>query len=507
MPEAPHVVVIGGGVSGLTAAHRLNGRGITTTVIEAADAPGGKLRASPVAGVSVDAGAEAVLARRPEALELFSELGLDDQVVHPGPGAAAIFSRGRLRALPKGQLMGVPGDLRALARSGVLSPAGTVRAALDLVWPRTPVSSDVPVAAYVGTRMGREVVERLVEPLLGGVYAGRADELSLESTLPQIAPMARRDRSLMRAVHTSLSGRGATPAKAGPVFASLRDGVASLVDALAARQEDLRTGTRAQGLERGPQGWRVRLEGAQGGGGVDCDAVLLACPAPEAARLLADTEAEAARELRGIEYASTALVTFALPASAFGAPLTGTGFLVPAGEGLTIKAATFSSNKWPWLGRELDRVNPGEELVVLRCSIGRFGDGGALRRSDAELADAALADLARVTGVRGAPVETRVTRWTDGLPQYAVGHADRVERVRSAVRGHHGLGVCGAAYGGVGVPACVADADREARRLADALTRQDHTDHDHTGHGHTGHGHTQYGDQSADGPNQQGVNP
>ncbi|MBQ1083159.1 protoporphyrinogen oxidase [Nocardiopsis sp. B62] len=495
MPEAPHVVVIGGGVSGLTAAHRLNGRGVTTTVVEAADVPGGKLRASPVAGVSVDAGAEAVLARRPEALDLFGELGLDDQVVHPGSGGAAIYSRGRVRSLPKGQLMGVPGDLRALARSGVLSPAGTLRAALDLVWPRTPVRSDVPVAAYVGARMGRQVVDRLVEPLLGGVYAGRADELSLDSTLPQIAPMARRDRSLMSAVHTSLSGRGAAPTRSGPVFASLRGGVASLVDALASRQKDLRTGTRAHSLERAPGGWRVRLEGADGTVGeerVDCDAVLLACPAPEAARLLADTEPGAAGELRRIEYASMALATFALPAAAFPRPLTGTGFLVPAGEGLTIKAATFSSNKWPWLAQELDRVNPGEDLLVLRCSIGRFGDAGALRRSDEELARAALADLAHVTGLRGTPVQTRVTRWTDGLPQYGVGHADRVERVRSGVRRHRGLGVCGAAYGGVGIPACVADASLEAARLADTLTD---------------HSRTSGGDQRAAGPNQQGVNP
>ncbi|GHC84603.1 protoporphyrinogen oxidase [Nocardiopsis terrae] len=489
MPEAPHVVVIGGGISGLTAAHRFNRRGVTTTVVEAADTPGGKLRASPVAGVSVDAGAEAVLARRPEALDLFTELGLDERVVHPGPGAAAVYSRGRVRALPKGQLMGVPGDLRALARSGVLSPAGTLRAALDLVWPSTPVRSDVPVAAYVGTRMGRQVVERLVEPLLGGVYAGRADELSLDSALPQIAPMARSSRSLMGAVHTSLRGRGSAPAGSGPVFASLRGGVASVVDALAERQPDLRTGTRAGALERTPRGWSVRLDGGER---VACDAVLLACPAPEAARLLADTEPAAARELGGIEYASMALVTFALPAAAFPEPLTGTGFLVPAGEGLTIKAATFSSNKWPWLARELDRVNPGEDLVVLRCSIGRSGDDAALRRSDEELARVALADLARVTGLTGSPVQTRVTRWTDGLPQYAVGHAARVERIRSGVRRHPGLGVCGAAYGGVGIPACVADADREAGRLADTLTDHSHTDR---------------GDQSADGPNQQGVNP
>ncbi|NYH50548.1 oxygen-dependent protoporphyrinogen oxidase [Nocardiopsis arvandica] len=489
MPEAPHVVVVGGGISGLTAAHRLTGLGASVTVLEAADTPGGKLRASPVAGVPVDAGAEAVLARRPEALDLFSELGLDERVVHPGPGAASLYSRGRVRSLPKGQLMGVPGDLRALARSGVLSRRGTLRAGLDLVLPRTPVRGDVSVADYVGARMGAEVVDRLVEPLLGGVYAGRADRLSLDSTLPQIAPMARRDRSLARAVHTSLRGGGAAPTKPGPVFASLRGGVAGLAGALAERHSDsLRTGSRVRALERLPKGWRVRLDSNER---ISCDAVLLACPAPEASRLLAEHAPGASRDLRGVEYAGMALVTMALPASAFPGTLTGTGFLVPAVEGLTIKAATFSSNKWPWLAEELARANPGDDLVVLRCSIGRFGDEKVLERSDEELVRAAARDLATVTGMAGTPLESRVTRWTEGLPQYAVGHADLVGRVRADVARSPGLGVCGAVYGGVGIPACVADAGQEAERLVGTLPTNTST---------TG------GDEAA-GTNQQGVNP
>ena len=489
MPEAPHVVVVGGGVSGLTAAHRLRGHGATVTVVEAAKSPGGKLMASSVAGVPVDAGAEAVLARRPEATALFSELGLDDRVVHPGPGSPSVYSRGRLRSLPKGQLMGVPGDLVALARSGVLSWPGTVRAGLDLILPRTPVRGDVPVAAYVGARMGPQVVDRLVEPLLGGVYAGRADRLSLDSALPQIAPMARRNRSLVSGVRTALNRRGPAPVAPGPVFASLRGGVATLIDALVRRSAgQVRTETRARALQRLPEGWRVHLDTAEQ---LDCDAVLLACPAPEAARLLDEHVPEAARELRGVEYADTALVTMALPASAFPKPLTGTGFLVPSGEGLTIKAATFSSNKWPWLAEELAKVNPGEDLVVLRCSIGRFGDGVATRSTDEELVRASLTDLTRVTGLTGAPVQTRVTRWVGGLPQYTVGHAARIDRIRDSVEPHRGLGVCGAAYGGVGVPACIADAGREAERLAGVFLN---------------HSHTSSGDDAA-GTNQQGANP
>ena len=187
MDTTPHTVVVGGGVSGLAAAHRLARSGHRVTVLEAASRPGGKLAVEKVAGVAADVGAEAVLARRPEALALIDELGLGDRVTHPGTVASQLYSRGRLRDFPEGHVMGVPADLGALARSGVLSPAGVLRAARDLVWPATPVGADVPVATYIGIRMGREVVDRLVEPLLGGVYAGRADQLSLDATLPQLA--------------------------------------------------------------------------------------------------------------------------------------------------------------------------------------------------------------------------------------------------------------------------------------------------------------------------------
>ncbi|MDA2808374.1 protoporphyrinogen oxidase [Nocardiopsis suaedae] len=472
MQTRPHVAVVGGGLAGLTAAYRLARGGAGVTLLEAGPRAGGKLHASPVAGVPVDAGAESVLARRPEALDLISELGLDDRVEHPAPAPARIYSRGRLRAFPAGQVMGVPGDLRALARSGVLSWGGTLRAALDLVLPGTPVRGDVPVGAYLSARMGTEVVDRLVEPMLGGVYAGRTDRLSLDSALPQIAPVARSERSLARGV-AALKRRQAAAAGDGPpapVFATLRGGLAVLVDALAEQAEkygaDLRTGAPVRSLSPGAEGgWVLEADGA---GRVAADAVVLACPAPAASRLLAGAAPDAARELGGIGYASMAITTFAFRAADLPPGLGGSGFLVSPREGLTIKAATFSSLKWPWLKEALDREHPGEDLVVVRCSIGRAGEEEALRRTDGELADTALADLRTVCGPVGAPVERRVTRWDGGLPQYDTGHAARVRRARAAVAAVPPVALCGAAYDGVGIPTCIASATGAAEELLTA---------------------------------------
>ncbi|QBI54697.1 Protoporphyrinogen oxidase [Streptomonospora litoralis] len=460
---------MGAGISGLTAAYRLGRAGADVTVLEASPRVGGKLHVSPVAGVPVDAGAESVLARRPEALDLIDELGLGDRIEYPAPLPAAIYTRGRLRAFPKGQVMGVPGNLAALARSGVLSVPGVLRAGLDPVLPRTPLGADVSVGDYIGARMGREVVDRLVEPMLGGVYAGRAERLSLESTLPQLAPQAREERSLTRAVRRAAADQRARSRPGAPAFATLRGGIATLADALAEGPARIETSATVRRLSRTGSGhWSLDVGAAAPDAPsaapreVAADGVVLACPAPAAARLLRPLAASTAEDLAGIGYASMAVVTLAYPAAAFARVPEGSGFLVSAREGLSIKAATFSSRKWPWLAQELAGAHPdpGAGTVIVRCSIGRAGEESLLQRSDGELAALAAADLAAVCGVTGAPTEQRVTRWGGGLPQYDTGHGARVERIRAGVAGLGGLAVCGAAFDGVGVPACIAGATR-----------------------------------------------
>src|SRR5690242_8521020 len=467
----PHVVIVGGGISGLAAAFFLRDEAVRVTVLEGSPRLGGKLSVSGVAGVAVDEGAEALLVTRPEGTALIAEAGLDDQRTDPGPTSSAIWTLGALRPLPRRQFMGVPSDMAELARSGVLSADGVARAGRDLELPPTVRDGDVSVAGYVGARLGGEVVDRLVDPLLGGVYAGRSAELSFDATLPALAAASRRHRSLAEAARSLLPpqapGSGGTRA-GGPVFTTLTGGLGILPDYLAkVSGAEVRTGAMARELRPAGRGWRLTVGSAAAPGQVDADAVIFAVPARPAGRLLADLPgASAAVTAFGqISYASMAIVTLAYPRSAFPAPgLTGlgwSGYLVPAVDGRAVKAVTFSTVKWPHLAG----ASADADLEIVRCSVGRIGEEALLQHADDELAALAAAELAAATGVRGGPVATRVTRWGGALPQYTVGHLDRVAAIRATVAAQPGLAVCGAAYDGVGVPACVATARAAAGQV------------------------------------------
>lgn len=467
-------MVVGGGVAGMAAAWYLGRDGgdrVRVTVLEGAKRIGGKLRTSQVAGVPVDEGAEAMLAVRPEGRELARLAGLGDELVDPGTTTASIWSRGALREMPKGTVLGIPSDLAALGRSGVLSPLGFLRVPLDQVLPPTLVRTDVSVAAYVRARMGDEVVDRLVEPILGGVYAGRAEYLSLDATMPRIATVARTERSLLAAAR-QIAQEGAERSS-GPVFTTLAGGMGTLPEAVAAASgAKIRTEAMVRELRRTETGWRLVVGPARAPEEVEADAVILALPATPAGRLLEEVAPRAAAELARIEYASMAIVTLAYPREAFPALPEGSGYLVPPVEGRPVKAVTFSSVKWPHLARA------AKDLVILRCSIGRIGEEQLLQRDDAELVALAMAEMTEVMGVRGLPRDSRVTRWGGSLPQYQVGHLDRVARIRSAVAVQPGLAVCGAAYDGLGVPACIATARTAVGRILDHLDPQGEWRHD-----------------------------
>ncbi|HLI36237.1 MAG TPA: protoporphyrinogen oxidase [Streptosporangiaceae bacterium] len=461
----PHVAVVGGGISGLAAAYFLRGEPVRVTVLEGSPQPGGKLAASEVAGITVDAGAEALLARRPEGTELIAGIGLGDQLVTPGTTSSAIWTRGAFRPLPRRQFLGVPADLDDLARSGVLSAEGLARATSEPELPPTPRDDDAAVAEYVGARFGREIVDRLVDPLLGGVYAGRSEQLSFEATMRPLADASRVHRCLTEAA-ASLLPPPQPAAPRPPVFTTLAGGLGALPAAVAeASGATIMTRSMVRGLTRTPGGWRLLTGSAARPEAIDADAVVLAVPARPASRLLAGVEgaSAAAAALGEIGYASMAIVTLAYPRSAFPGPgglaaLSCSGYLVPAVDGRAVKAVTFSTVKWPHLLGD-------EDVDIVRCSIGRTGEEAVLQRDDGELAALAAGELSEATGVRGAPVAARVTRWGGALPQYTVGHLDRVARVRAGVAAQPGLAVCGAAYDGVGIPACVATARAAARQI------------------------------------------
>ena len=447
------VVVVGGGIAGLTAAYVLGEDAERDVVLlEGSPQVGGKLRLAEVGGVTVDVGAEAMLNRRPEGAALARELGL--AVVHPVATRSQLWTRGVLRPLPR-SLMGVPLDVEELAASGVLSAAGLQRVRAEPSLPPTELDGDdVSVGDLVAGRLGDEVVDRLVEPLLGGVYAGHARALSARATTPQLVAMLDRGSLLEAAA-------AAVPVSMIPVFAGVPGGLGGLPAALlASGRFTARTDATVRELRRVDGGYELVVGSAHQPALLSADEVVLAVPAAPAARLLGDLAPVAAAELAGIEYASTAVVTLALRAQGFPIAEGSSGFLVPPVESRRIKASTFSFAKWAWVRASGRGVLDGEDVLLLRTSLGRHREEAALHATDEELVAGSLADLADAIGLAGEPVDVHVQRWGGGLPQYAVGHLERVARVREDIARHQGLAVCGAAYDGVGIPAVIASARR-----------------------------------------------
>ncbi|MFW5933255.1 MAG: protoporphyrinogen oxidase, partial [Actinomycetota bacterium] len=407
-----------------------------------------------LAGRPLDVGADALLVRQPEGEALVRALGFGDQdLVAPATGQVHLWTRGRLRPLPSGTVMGVPSDLRALARSRVLTPPEMVRVALEPLVPRRQVPGDRSVADLVGERVGPAVVERLVEPLLGGVYAGDARRLSAQAALPSVWAAARGHRSLLAGLRAHRAG---TAADDRPVFLTLRGGLTRLVDRLAAELgERVVRSSPVQAVTARAGGWRLHLDDRV----EEVDAVVLAVPPAVAAMLLADPIPDAARELAGIRTTSVGVVALAYdPADAQDAPV-GSGVLVPRGEGRLVKAITITSRKWPH--------QAGADTFLVRASVGRVDDPAALELDDETLATRVDAEVRWALRLRAPAGQRAVVRWPHALPQYEVGHRDRVERLRFALDAPEarGLHVGGAALDGLGLAARA----RDARSLADAV--------------------------------------
>lgn len=487
------VVVVGAGISGLACAHRLHRLrpDLDLTVLEGSSRTGGKIHTTPFAGRLVDEAADAFLARVPAAVALARELGLEDQFVTPAVRRAFVYRHGTLHPFPDGQVLGVPTDLDALRASGVISSAGVDRAELDLTLPADMEGAPAPgedetVGALVRRRLGDEVFEALVGPLLSGVNAGNADQLSVQTGAAQLAAAVRDQPSLiagLRAQRAAALSGGADPD--APVFYGLRDGSQGLTDALAAALPPGSLRTRATVAAVAPAdggGYNVVL----GPAGTDpaephevdllhADAVVLATPAWATATVLRSLQPDIAVELDELEWSSVVMVTLAVPRRSISHPLDASGFLVAGNEPLTMTACSFSSSKWAHLAPAADApAGSAADTVLLRVSAGRHPDTTALELDDATLVgtirDELVAAIGLDPGVELGADRARVTRWHRALPQYRPGHRARAGAWRDGLRAAWpGLWLTGASYDGLGIPACITDADATARQVANAL--------------------------------------
>ena len=449
------VVVGGGGIAGLAAARRLEAliREAELVVVERDEDLGGKVRTERIGGFVVEEAADSFLTRKERGVGLCEELGLGDELIARRPEHRGSFVRRgqELHPLPEGLTGMIPTSLEALETTELVSSAGKARFAAEVDVPPAPGDEDESVAAFVSRRFGREAYDALVEPLMTGIYGGDGDQLSLRATFPQLRAIEREHGSVLR-------GLAAPPPSELPPFLSLRNGMGALVDALVAGlgRVDVRVGQAVARVSRHGPGFEVVLADGEA---IVADGVVLATPAFVTAELLAGLDRELAETHAEIPYASSVVVSLGY-SRADVVPLDGYGYVVPRAEGGDVLACTWSSQKW--------EHRAPEGSILVRIYVGRFGGRDVTTASDDALVALARDEIAFL-GVSAVPVLTLVHRWPLGMPQYVLGHPDRLERIESALASHPRLALAGAAYRGVGIPDCIASGEAAAESVARAL--------------------------------------
>ena len=474
MPHLPkHVAIVGGGIAGLTTAYVLQARAVadglplTCTVVESERRWGGKISTHSVDGFVIEAGPDSFLSTKPWALNLCRELGLGDQVVNTNASQekAFVYSRGRLRRLPEGLVLIVPTKLGPFLRSGLLSVPGTIRMALDVFIKRHEQTGDESLGSFFRRRLGREAFERLVEPLMAGIYAGDADRMSLRATFPRFLELEQKHGSLIKGVLAAQREAGSAaprPGNAPTAFVTLEGGLTTMIEALRSRLEatggELRSAQRVVSIRppARPSAGTYQLF-LEGGPPLSADAVVLATPAFVTGDLVRPLSWDAAALLLAVPYASTATVSLAYDTDRLAAGVRGFGFVVPRAEARQILAATWSSLKWP------HRAPAAGTLV--RCYLGGIGREDIVKADDDTMIRRVKDELSALAGITRPPLFAEVHRWERGMPQYDVGHLQRVDHIQSLLKPYRGLYLTGAAYRGIGIPDCIRDGTDTARQV------------------------------------------
>ena len=460
MSEPRRVVVVGAGISGLTSALTVLADAphpVSVTVVDANAEVGGLIRTTPFAGLpAVDEGADAFLTRVPWAAQLAAELGLGAALTSPTGAHASVWHDG-MHSIPGDLLLGVPAKVRSFATSRLISPRGKIRAALEPVLPRT-VAKD-SIGHYVRRRFGNEIHERLVDPLVGSIYAADTDNFSLEA-VPQIAALTH-ERSMLVAAARARKNAAKTSDPGAPIFGTPLRGMGALVSTLHERVVALGgnviTSSRVRSVERHGGTYTVVTDGTS----MTCDSVIIASPARHSAGFVHDLDQNASRLLSQWEHASVVLITMAVPAAQWPSNLTGSGYLVPKPDQRWVTAASFGSNKWAhW--------RPNDGSMIVRVSLGRDGLD-VMQFDDEQLVSLALADMKMHTNADLSPTEVRISRWPESFPQYRPHHFGRLNSVEESLRDTApGVFLAGASYRGIGIPACV----QQARAAGEATLRR-----------------------------------
>jgi len=448
------VVIVGAGITGLVAAYQLlqQPHPPHVTIIDAADRVGGIIQASPFAGLdSVDESADAFLTRTPSAMKLCAAVGLDHRLTSPAANHAYIWNN-NMHAIPSGTMLGVPGSHKAIWNTQLLTKSGKLRASLEPLLPRAVGRSTDSLGAAIRSRCGNEVLERLVDPLVGSIYATDTDNFSVQG-MPQVSELLAKPTSLMRAAGSAMQKRTSS----GPVFATPITGMSTLTRAVRDRivEEGARVILSSPVRSIEPQGrsYVVHLETES----LQADAVILASPARHTAALVKQLNSETSAELQRFEHASVIMIALTISRSQWPQHLTGTGYLVPKPAQTGVTAVSFGSNKWAhW--------KTSNDEMILRVSLGR--DGAPMHHlDDKALLEVALRDLRLHLGFDATPTNMRFTRWIESFPQYRPGHASRVELLDNQFHASApGVVLAGASYRGIGIPACITDGQRAASR-------------------------------------------
>jgi len=454
------IVIIGGGISGLAAAHRvleLN-QAAHVTILEASDRLGGTIQTEHRDGFLIERGPDSFISEKPHAIALAKRLGIESQLIQTNEEyrRSFIVRDGRLRAVPEGFQLMAPSRMWPFITSDIFSLAGKMRMAADLLLPRksTNGSTDESLASFVRRRLGEEALTRMAQPMVGGIYTADPETLSLRATLPRFLDMEQKHRSLILAM--ARQGRAQKTGTSGArysLFLSFNRGMQVLVDPLTRINADLRVKTRAQRLTF-DRGWTITTDKDEQ---IKADGVCLAVPAYVAAALLSDIDARLAEKLRAIKYASTATINFGYRRAAIAHPLNGFGFVVPVVENRSVIACTFSSVKFS--GRAPDGH------VLLRAFAGGALQPEIFALDETEMSKRVEADLHELLGIREDPRFIEVTKWERSMPQYEVGHLDRVSEIEKLVTELPGLSLAGNAYRGAGIPDCVRSGEAAAEYL------------------------------------------